>query len=629
MTGDVKGEAPQGESGSRASALGEVLDVEPSPSSASRGVWTSLLSRGKGWGGGQRAHLPAIGWGALEVLVAVLVVLVVVFTRLLWLEPIEVGGDAITVWEFARNLAHGGELPSKFNHHTARFGLVLPSLAVQWIGGSSPTNYFLGPLLASVLLHLCVYLIGRKLSGPVAGTIAVVGLLTFEPMTRASSQILPEAFGPAYVSLSVFAALQFTDASTRWGARVWLLVSAVSLVFAYGSKMSYLYFAPMVALIVWWGRPVTTTCDPRASARGENESFGHYWGRRLQTFARNRGLLTPALLVLAMALMALIEWIFYASVTEGQAGGRLSVVTGSHSAKGAASGYQVREIGDFFALYTRAPDEWTFALGIGALALLGVSAFARDRRAKIFAGGTFIYFLLQTFVLRSFSPPTPWMEPHPRYLLALAAPISLLLGIFTNDACRAVIVGPSAIRRFWNPSVGRVLALLIALSTFLGLGADLQDDWESRWGRVDTWHKTERMGVELTQTFRLGVPIVSDTPKGKPAWAAAAVYIDPSALFIEGEFVQGKFVRRLDRGRYVAKALGSSSHKKKQLDNAVRRRLKQKRCVVHLQQRTRGFSGRTKTSDNCESLENELEEDPSVGKPLRALKKSSSDRRRR
>jgi hypothetical protein len=579
---------------------------------------------------GDASLFPAVGCMALEVLVVLLLLVVVTFTRLLGLEPIEVGGDAITVWEFARNLAQGGELPSKFNHHTARFGLVLPSLAIQCIGSSSPVNYFLGPLAASVLLHLCVYLIGRKLSGPVAGTIAVVGLLSFEPMIRASSQILPEAFGPAYVSLSVLAALQFTDSSSKWGARVWLLICAVAMVFAYGSKESYLYFAPAVAMILWLGRPVTSNTDPaRATSRREDESQVRYWARRLLSFSRSRGLVTPALLALAIVLVGVIEWVFFASVTENQTGGRLSIVTGSHSAKGALDRYQLHEVGDFFSLYTRAPDDWIFVLGLGVLALLGVSAFARDRRAKIYAGGVFVYFLLQTFVLRSFSPPIPWMEPHPRYLIALAAPIALLIAIFVTDALRKMIIGSSEEPRFLKPVLWRILALLASLMVFSRLGADLKDEWESRWGKSDSWHRTQRMGVELTQAFRAGVPIVSDTPMGKPAWAAASVYIDPNELFIDGSFAQGKFLRKLDGGRYAVRALGLSSQKKKALDNAVRRRLQQKKCLVHLQQRTRGLHGRTKVPVGCDSLEAELEADPSVGRPVKRPKKNTSGRRER
>lgn len=622
MTESVEGGSPQ----IVAQAPDTASGGEPGPQPGK----SSWLTRLGGLRGAEGSFFLTFGCGALELLVVLVLLLVVTFTRLLGLEPIEVGGDAITVWEFARNLAQGGDLPSKFNHHTARFGLVLPSLAIQWVGGSAPVNYFVGPLAASVLLHLCVYLIGRKLSGPVAGTMAVVGLLSFEPMIRASSQILPEAFGPAHVSLSVFAALQFTDSASKWGSRVWVLICAVAMVFAYGSKESYLYFAPAVAMILWLGRPATSNAHLAGTAnRREDESQVRYWVRRLLNFSRRGGLVTPALLALAIVLMGLIEWAFFASVTENQTGGRLSVVAGSHSAQGALDRYQMREVGDFFALYTRAPDDWIFVLGMGVLSLLGVAAFARDRRAKIFAGGVFVYFLLQTFVLRSLSPPIPWMEPHPRYLIALAAPIALLVAIFVTDALGKILLGSFTEPRFWKPSLWRILALLASLMVFLRLGVDLQDEWERRWGKSDTWHKTERMGVELTQAFRSGVPIVSDTPLGKPAWAAASVYIDPSELFIDGSFAQGKFLRKLDGGRYVARALGLSSQKKTALDNAVRGRLKQKKCLIHLQQRTRGLHGRTKVATDCISLEAELEADPSVGRPIRSPKKSSSGRRER
>src|SRR5690606_14934339 len=175
-------------------------------------------------------------WIFLEVSVVVLCAGVAFLQRLLELEAIEVGGDALIVWEFARHLVMGGEFPETLNHHTSRFGLVIPTMLSQWVFGTQATTYYIGPLVAAVLLHILVYLIGRKLSGPVAGAASVVLLLMFEPMARASSQILPEAFGPMYAAWAVYFALVYTDAKTLWGRWLSLFATGIGLIFAYGAK---------------------------------------------------------------------------------------------------------------------------------------------------------------------------------------------------------------------------------------------------------------------------------------------------------------------------------------------------------------------------------------------------------
>src|SRR5690606_29712415 len=95
-------------------------------------------------------------WGLHEALLVAALGTLVFYWRLLGLEPIEIGGDALKVWDFARQLAHGAELPTDFNHHIARFGMVVPVLLAQLVFGSHAWVYYAAPLAASVVLHLSV-----------------------------------------------------------------------------------------------------------------------------------------------------------------------------------------------------------------------------------------------------------------------------------------------------------------------------------------------------------------------------------------------------------------------------------------------------------------------------------------
>src|SRR5690606_21284640 len=140
-----------------------------------------------------------------------------------------------------------------FNHHTSRFGIVAPVMLVQSIWGAQATSYYLAPLIASVVLHLCVYLIGRKLHGPVAGAIATVALLGFEPMIRPSSQVLPESFGPVFAMFAVYMALLATDKRSPRARMLALVLSAFGIFWAYAAKVVYLYYAPGIAFLVWFG----------------------------------------------------------------------------------------------------------------------------------------------------------------------------------------------------------------------------------------------------------------------------------------------------------------------------------------------------------------------------------------
>lgn len=175
---------------------------------------------------------PALHEGMLVAAIGALVF----FWRLAWLEPVEIGGDALKVWEFARQLLHGGDLPARLNHHLVRFGLVAPTWLAQLCFGSDAWVYYVAPLAAGVLLHLSVYGLARKLSGRFGGILAVALLLGFGEMVRPSSQILPELFGPAYISAAYLAALFYADAKSRGAQLVWLALTARFL-FALTARM--------------------------------------------------------------------------------------------------------------------------------------------------------------------------------------------------------------------------------------------------------------------------------------------------------------------------------------------------------------------------------------------------------
>lgn len=548
------------------------------------------------------------GWIALEMSVVALCLVVVFFKRLLELEQVEIGGDALKVWEFARTLALGGDFPERLNHHTLRFGLVLPSVLAQWLFGSEATSYFVGPLAASVLLHLWIYLICRKLSGPLGGALGVIALLGFEPMVRSSSQILPETFGPMYGAFATYAALLYTDAKTLGGRWAALGAVGLGLIFAYGSKMVYLFYAPGIALLVWFGGakgPLLSSAWMDALEPGP-DSPG--WLRWLHGVKSSK-LLVPACLTLVVLFLILVETLILVFVADSRS--HFQVMQSSHGG-GGAHGPRINGAGDFFALYTKAPFEWTQGLTAAAFAWLGVTAFARDRRSKLVGLTLLVFFVLQTFIVRRLDPLTPWFEPHPRYLLGMVGPIFMMIGLFAGDALHRIA-------HLAEPLRGKslILSLLTALALFWAAGHELPERFDAEWGKRDAVSRTRELANDLSAAYRAGIPIVADTPEGKPAIAAASLLIDPGLLLdAEGRPIPSSRIlaKTSKKGRFTARALLSEDIRSGRLRNVVEERARHRRCAVVLRQSVRFIVGNVRFDAKCESLEQEFANDPSAGK---------------
>ncbi len=575
----------------------------------------------------------------------------VFYWRLLGLEQIEIGGDALKVWEFARQLAHGSGLPSEFNHHIARFGMVVPVLVAQLVFGSDAWVYYAAPLAASVVLHLSVYGVARKISGRFGGILAVVLLLGFGEMVRPSSQILPELFGPAYVCAAYLAALFYTDATGRRGQVFWLALTALLLFGAYGSKISYLYYAPGAALLVWRGRralegggaarrggdaaalvtdettatavPELRTSEDEARGHGAAEAAafpgeatpgkGELEEQAAQQHSRGRLLLRPlsglwrwtearglkdAVLLTAMVVACIAaEVLFYVVFTRHTS--QLDVINETH---GVSRGAQVKQIAGFFAMYQRAGVEWHKWLTLGFLSMLGLMATARDRRATLVVVSLLVYFFLHTFILRKLNPPIPWTNPHPRYLLAVAAPLMIVIGAFVHEAGARVAAKSGFLVR--RPLLCGTLSLALGLTVLLSSASELQAGWAKNWNRRHALQTTQRTQQVLSEAFAKGIPIVTKVNSGKPLRAAGSLYIDPELMKVDGELkpyraFQARASKRL---LYLAPEIVRDDIKRKPLHREVTRRTSRRRCVIELSQRYRFLTGRMTVPSGCQPL---------------------------
>jgi hypothetical protein len=196
----------------------------------------------------------------------------------------------------------------------------------------------------------------------------------------------------------------------------------------------------------------------------------------------------------------------------------------------------------------------------------------------------------------------------------------MMFGIFAGDCLSAI----GALRFAPSPK-SRWVSVVGALSLVLSAGISLPQDFETSWGKRDGWSRTKEKAADLTAAYEAGIPILADTPLGKPAMAAASLYINPEVLRDEhGKLVATRDILRSTskKGRFVARAALLPGIRPARLRNLAEQRANGRRCAVILRQSVRFSTGSTRFGKNCESLEAELERDPNAGRsPTRRPRK--------
>jgi hypothetical protein len=410
-----------------------------------------------------------------------------------------------------------------------------------------------------------------------------------------------------YVAAAYYAAFWYTGAKKRWTRGTFLTLTAAFMFMAYGAKMVYLYYAPGLALVVWLG-----DSRPRSSDLGqaEGEPKPRRWYQRVWRFLVKKRLVVPAALALLVVGFILVESVFLSAKT-GAVTSHFSILSGSHGGLG-GKGPRIHAAEDFFALYTRAPADWVQALSVGAAAMIGVLAYGKSKLARLYALSLLIFALLQTFVVRRLNPLTPWAEPHPRYLIAMAVPLAILIAVFAVSAATKVLTSKGdRSQKLWVRGLRGTARIGVIFGLLYVFQHDLPERWDKEWGKRDNWHRTEELAFDLSRAFEEGLAIVSSSHQGKPAWAAGAVYVEPKLLLANGRLLphQG-FTRKFNRGKYMARAVAIPKMKKKRLDAWVKHQVSRRDCVVVMRQSSRFMSVRKHLRDKCEPLEDAVKERP-------------------
>src|SRR4051812_3916920 len=90
-----------------------------------------------------------------------------------FVDGIDVGGDAITKWQFVRQWSYANDFKNvPWDHHMARMGVNVVTWLVQKTVGTNWRAYYVGPMFMVALQLPFVYLLAKRLAGRLAGVLA-------------------------------------------------------------------------------------------------------------------------------------------------------------------------------------------------------------------------------------------------------------------------------------------------------------------------------------------------------------------------------------------------------------------------------------------------------------------------
>lgn len=292
-------------------------------------------------------------------------------------------GDDGRYVQVAQNLANGFAPDGPAEWFGTRIVFLWPVAGLfRWFGADDVTAVA-WPLACSLLAVLAAHLVGRRLAGPRVGLVAaaVVAVTPLEALM--ATRLRPDAVMPAFIALSVWAAL-----GTRRGSARWAFAAGLLLAMAWSAREMALVMAPVVVMAGWGA------------------------GRRALTWGAT-GLLTGPLL--AAAAMA-------------AAGGDPSaVVTGTAGASRTRDPVEAWSWGETYARRllegALAPRGMLFLLVPTLLAAVAILAVRRDRRAVLpaaWAGWAALYLEFGTL---------PNLAKSSRFLLLASIPAAVLVAL--------------------------------------------------------------------------------------------------------------------------------------------------------------------------------------------------------
>lgn len=323
--------------------------------------------------------------------VLILLVFFGLFFRFLTITNIETGGDAAGVWFAAKQLFYG--MDYGINHHSARFGMIIPVYLSQLVFGTHPVVYYFMPLFFFVLQVVFLYKIAVRAYGINLAFLSSLILIFLPKMFSHAVQIKPDGFCAAYILICVYFLFKFNDSKNN--SYVYLLTASLFMFFAYMTKETSLFFLPGLALCIW-------------------------------VMKKN--------LKYVIAFGALLFFLFLGEtaiyyLTLGLKLGRAQIITGSHLESGNLQA--LPSAVNLFLRYAQLnvfEKIYFFAYLVGTCFLLiKAKSIKMDEKVKSLIIIPLAFFVLLTFAVKSINPPVPAMSFNPRHLVPAAPFMSFII----------------------------------------------------------------------------------------------------------------------------------------------------------------------------------------------------------
>lgn len=167
--------------------------------------------------------------------------------RYLTSETVERAGDAVYKWSVIKQFVLFGDFPARLNHHTCRWSLNIPVFFLQKYLGTGPTTYYVWPFITSTLSGVFGFLLTERLRSWRIGLAAGVLIIMSEPLMRQGTQLLPMGTAVPFLLGAVYFFVRWRDDRCSLN----IAVSSLLLFFAYGAKITIIYYVPAFLVLIW------------------------------------------------------------------------------------------------------------------------------------------------------------------------------------------------------------------------------------------------------------------------------------------------------------------------------------------------------------------------------------------
>jgi hypothetical protein len=412
---------------------------------------------------------------SLDFVFFLLLIALAVSTRTLYTVPVELDGDEIQKWRFVGQLRAGIPVADLLvDHHTARWGVNLPTLAFTWLTGFNWFTYYLVVIcFFALLLAGAAVVIGKHSSSAKWSFVVFAALLFVDPMyMRSTSQLQPFVFVSAFVLLHMIFVIRAVGRPNQ----INFLLSALFIFLAYGAKETAIFFVPgtcvFVIAVLGWRKGVEALAY-----------IGAY------------GLL---LIAVETATFTIIK---------GEFTTRFSLLS-HHFAE--ENKWTLKHFYELFQLWIGNPWYSTglfIGAGVGSIYLFWRYFIDRVNAVPIFAALLFISFsILQTFVLKSIDPLVPASPPEGKYLADLTPFACMVIAFVLDDVL-------SRVAPRWRKGLALLLAAGVAGVCLLSLS--VTEPWRGRYPIAAAWMwRANDTYALVADMLRAGIPLKAAPHEG-------------------------------------------------------------------------------------------------------------------